>query len=320
MENFCAVYNLKSLIKEPTCFKNLNKPTCIDLILTNHPKSFQNSSVFETGLSDFHKLTFTVLKKYFNKQKPTVIKYRDRKHFNNELFRNELIWNLSLGNLQSDQFDKFKEIITNILDKHAPIKEKHVRSNQAAFINNDIRKAIMTRSRLLNRYRKNKLESSRLEYNKQRNRCVKMLRETKKEFYNNLEVKSVTDNRRFWKTIKPNFSDKSLKDEKITLVENDKIVSEDSELAKIFNDYFSNIVKNLNIERIDGPKQHLDPVINAIKMFENHPSILKINESINKDEIFSFAPVSTDDIRKEIENLDSTKSTQGNDIPTKIIK
>ena len=214
MENFCAVYNLKSLIKEPTCFKNLNKPTCIDLILTNHPKSFQNSSVFETGLSDFHKLTFTVLKKYFNKQKPTVIKYRDRKHFNNELFRNDVIWNLSLGNLQSDQFDKFKEIITNILDKHAPIKEKHVRSNQAAFINKDIRKAIMTRSRLLNRYRKNKLESSRLEYNKQRNRCVKMLRETKKEFYNNLEVKSVTDNRRFWKTIKPNFSDKSLKDKK----------------------------------------------------------------------------------------------------------
>ena len=62
LEKFCASYNLKSLIKQPTCFKNPENPTCIDHILTNHPKSFYLSSVFETDLSDFHKLTSTVLK------------------------------------------------------------------------------------------------------------------------------------------------------------------------------------------------------------------------------------------------------------------
>ena len=36
-------------------------PTCTDLILTNHPRSFQNSTVFETGLSDFHKMTVTIM-------------------------------------------------------------------------------------------------------------------------------------------------------------------------------------------------------------------------------------------------------------------
>ena len=70
MEQFCASYNLKSLIKEPTCFKSVDNPSCIDLILTNHPKCFQNSGVYETGISDFHKLTFTVLKTYFQKAKP----------------------------------------------------------------------------------------------------------------------------------------------------------------------------------------------------------------------------------------------------------
>ena len=50
------------------CLKSLENPTSVDLILTNRPKCFQNSHVFETELSDFHKLTFTVLKAYFQKQ------------------------------------------------------------------------------------------------------------------------------------------------------------------------------------------------------------------------------------------------------------
>ena len=72
-----SVHNLKTLIKRKSCFKSPENPTCIDLILTNSPRSFQNSSVFETGLSDFHKLTITVLKQYFPKLKPKVANYRD---------------------------------------------------------------------------------------------------------------------------------------------------------------------------------------------------------------------------------------------------
>ena len=49
MKSFCENYNLKSLIKEPTSYKNPNKPTCIDLILTNVPRMFQSSCVLETG-------------------------------------------------------------------------------------------------------------------------------------------------------------------------------------------------------------------------------------------------------------------------------
>ena len=52
----------KRLINELTCYKNPNKASCIDLITTNRPKSFQNPCTFETALSDFHKVTLTVLK------------------------------------------------------------------------------------------------------------------------------------------------------------------------------------------------------------------------------------------------------------------
>ena len=86
MEQFCASYNLESLIKESTCFKSVDNPSCIDLILANHSKCFQNSGGYETGISDFHKLTFTVLKTYFQKAKPRIIKYRDYKYFDNNDF------------------------------------------------------------------------------------------------------------------------------------------------------------------------------------------------------------------------------------------
>ena len=54
MSIFCDTFNLTSLIKEPTCYKNPDNPSCIDLILINKPPSFQTSCGAETGLFDFH--------------------------------------------------------------------------------------------------------------------------------------------------------------------------------------------------------------------------------------------------------------------------
>ena len=62
-----AIYGLKNIVKEPTCFKNDENPSLIDLILTNKPKSFQNTVNVESGLSDFHKMTITVKKCEYKK-------------------------------------------------------------------------------------------------------------------------------------------------------------------------------------------------------------------------------------------------------------
>ena len=47
MDSFCAIYHLNSLIKETTCYKNAEKPTCIDLILTNSRRQFQATLTLE---------------------------------------------------------------------------------------------------------------------------------------------------------------------------------------------------------------------------------------------------------------------------------
>ena len=70
---FCDNYNLKSLIKQPTCYKNPDNPTCVDQLLTNAPLSFQSTCVLETRLSDFHLMTLTVMRKSFKKLQPRII-------------------------------------------------------------------------------------------------------------------------------------------------------------------------------------------------------------------------------------------------------
>ena len=62
---FCQTYNLKNLINEPTCVKTPLNPSTIDVILTNKVSSFSNNCTLETGLSDQHKMTITVLKSFF---------------------------------------------------------------------------------------------------------------------------------------------------------------------------------------------------------------------------------------------------------------
>ena len=110
MDEFCGLYNLKNMIKEPTCYKSLENPLCIDLIFTNRYNSFQNTSVIESGLSDFHKLTITVLKTFYKKHPPRIVTYRDYKHFSQLFFRKEL-----------DQFILVPDIINASNDKFATI-------------------------------------------------------------------------------------------------------------------------------------------------------------------------------------------------------
>ena len=197
MSEFCALYNFTNLIKEITCYKNVDKATSIDHILTNHARCFQHSGIYETGLSAFNKLTFTVLKMFYAKQKPRIINYRDYKNFNKATFRMDLLKELSLSNLQKGDFDKFKFIVNNLLESHAPMKEKYVRRNQVPFMKKSIRKAFLVRTKPLNKFRKENSFINELEYKRQRNFCTTLIKKTKRNFYNNLNVNKIADNNFF---------------------------------------------------------------------------------------------------------------------------
>ena len=117
MKEFCETYGLENLIKVPTCYKSTKNPSSIDIMLTNKKRSFQNSLTIETGLSDFHKMTITVLKKYFKKEDPITITYRDLKSFDGRKFRADIRNQLErIGELN-------KHIFTSTWNSHAPVGE-----------------------------------------------------------------------------------------------------------------------------------------------------------------------------------------------------
>ena len=118
--------------------------------------------------------------------------------------------------------------------------------------------AIMHRSKLRNRYNKNKTVENFHAYKTQRNRCVNILRKTKRDYYRNLELKDFTDSRKFWKTFKPVFTNTVQVCQSINLIENDEFVSEDLAIVGVFNHYFTNVTKELEI-RVN--KTHLSTTL-----------------------------------------------------------
>ena len=79
-----------------------------------------------------------------------------------------------------------------------------VRANQRVFMNKEIHKAIMVRSRLRNKFLKEKTAFSREAYDKQRKYCVKLMRKSTIKYFGNLNVKTITENKKFWKTVGKN--------------------------------------------------------------------------------------------------------------------
>ena len=72
--------------------------------------------VIETGLSDFHKMSLTVMKVFYKKQSPNIIRYRSYRNFNNEIFINEV----EINTLKKDsgKSNLEFEIFKNELIKH----------------------------------------------------------------------------------------------------------------------------------------------------------------------------------------------------------
>ena len=120
-----------------------------------------------------------------------------------------------------------------ILENHAPIKKKLVRGNNSPFVNRTLTKAFMHRSKLKNKFNKNSTEENKQAYTRQRNYCVGLVKREKKSYFNNLDLKILNDNRKFWKKIKPLFSDKQKNlHGDIILIENETTISKENEVAE----------------------------------------------------------------------------------------
>ena len=138
-------------------------------------------------------------------------------------------------------YSTFQNIFLQLLNTHAPVKKKVQKFNNNRFMTKQLRNAFMWRSRLKNIYNKTRSPENWDNYKKQRNFCVDLLRKTKRSYFEQINIKDISDNKKFWNTIKPFFSNKGLNSNKLMLIENDKLISEEPLLARTMNEYFTNI-------------------------------------------------------------------------------
>ena len=124
--------------------------------------------------------------------------------------------------------------------------------------------------------------------------------------------------------MKPLFSENGGGSEKITLVKEGKILSNDGEVAEAFNQFFKESVQSLNINEntlLQTDTGDLtDPVEIALKKFSNHPSIRDIREMVDIESTFSFSKVNIRDIETELKALKTKKACTFLGIPAKHLK
>ena len=177
----------------------------INLILTNKNRSFKNSSTVSTGISDFHKVIITTLRTSYERLKLIRIKYRSYKHFNENHFLNGFgiapfhkCKDNNISN-ENEALDCFKDIFLSVVNKHAPIKKKVIRGTQVPFMNREMSKANMHRSKRKNIFNRTKSEEAWIAFKKQRNKCVSIKRKKIRQHFARATNNGESGGKVFWK-------------------------------------------------------------------------------------------------------------------------
>ena len=144
----------------------------------------------------------------------------------------------------------FEQIFLETLEANAPTKTKILRANNKPHMNKTLRKAIMLRINLKNIANKIKREQDVRKFKDQRNLIVKLNIKAKRDYFKSIQFKSIENDKQFWETVKPLSTNKNHMSEKITLIDDGKIVSNDVEIAECFNTHFTNITNSLEIDPI----------------------------------------------------------------------
>ena len=137
----------------------------------------------------------TVLKTTFQRLPPKIRNYRNYSNFDHGMF-----WTCLFNDLSKEDvgdLEKFIKVCLNTLNNHAPSKKKYTRVNHLPFMNKELSKAIMNRTRLRNVYLRKRSDENRKKYS-----YVSLLRRTKINYCGCLDTKSVTDHKKFWRTFR----------------------------------------------------------------------------------------------------------------------
>ena len=150
-------------------------------------------------------MVVTFLRASFKRIPSKNVVYRDYKHFNQNEFFHDLGLEMNKGKFyKSDKpYDDFSNLFKTITDKHAPIKQKNARGNNLSFMTKELRKIIMDRSRLPNKYLKYLSRENFVNMNKMKNKCNSICRKSTIKYLKRITENGISSSKQFWFFVKP---------------------------------------------------------------------------------------------------------------------
>ena len=313
----CDTYGMKN-ISSPTYFKS--KPgTLIDPVLVSNSNLFCKPFNTTCGSSDWHNMVGCTVKIKFPKCHPSCITYRDYKNFDESRFRQELEkLPTQVGHAfdnVDDQYWTFTNMYSALLNEHAPLKTKTLKSRKIPYMHSELMKAIHTRNHYKNLYFKNRTSKAFELYRQNRNRVTKMRKKAIKDYFMKFSSKNASP-KEFWKCFKPFFTDKgSNTSADIVLKQDNVFVCDRKQVCEIMNEFFISIA-----DEIGQPEPANPNVFTVIKRFADHASVKKIKEIHGDTPEFKFRIVNQEYVMKLLSKLKVDKSTGFDNIPPKIAK
>ena len=311
LSQLCDNYNLTNVIKGSTCHMKNSEPSSIDVILTNTTNLICNTINVDIGVSDCHNFIATTIREQCNESKVKYANFRSYKHFNEDNFNQDIL-KIPFHSYHNHDIDgvygSTEMLLTEVINKHAPMKKKKIKKESPPFMNGDLRKSIYKKKQLRNAYFKCRTNENWNAYKYQRN-LVTNLKRKSMQIYFEERCSEGPKSRHFWPTIKPFLSSKNVhkSESGIILNENNAILTKPDEVCNVLNDFYVNIANNIGIK-------------SSVPVNSDHPSVQAIRERHHFAETFEFKPVSTNYIRKQLKNLNPKKATGVDNIPPKILR
>ena len=164
----------------------------------------------------------------------------------------------------------------------------------------------MRLSGLDSKYLKNRAIDSKTTFKNQKNFSIKpYIRKSKKNFFSDLELNKITDNKLFQKTVKLLLSDTCIQFPTIFFVNNENVISDDFEFAETFNSYFEKIPIELGVKEYENldtnpNSRSQDDVDITINIYKNHSSTKIINIIVSFESRLNINDINELKIPKEM--------------------
>ena len=97
-------------------------------------------------------------------------------------------------------YSTFTKVFKLVLDKHAPLKVKKVKGHQGPSMTKGLKKAIMNKSKIKNKYQKWLSRENFLAL-KEVKKVLQLTKSVKKAYFCNVAGKGFANNKVFWNTV-----------------------------------------------------------------------------------------------------------------------